>query len=62
VDGSTSVVAPIQSTIPARLDRLGWSPVLTMIVGGVVELLIGINAEGTSLETVTMPLTAAAAA
>ena len=33
-----------------------------MILGGVVELLIGINAEGKSLETVTKPLTAAAAA
>jgi MFS family permease len=29
-----------------------------MIVGGVVELLIGINAEGKSLEAVTKPLTA----
>jgi hypothetical protein len=28
-------------------------------VGGVVELLIGINAEGKSLEAVTRPLTAA---
>ena len=33
-----------------------------MILGGVVELLIGINAEGKSLETVTKPLTAAASA
>jgi MFS family permease len=33
-----------------------------MILGGIVELLIGINAEGKSLETVTKPLTAAAAA
>jgi MFS family permease len=32
-----------------------------MIVGGVVELLIGINAEGKSLEAVTKPLTAAEA-
>jgi hypothetical protein len=31
-----------------------------MILGGVVELLIGINAEGKSLEAVTKPLTAAA--
>jgi hypothetical protein len=30
-----------------------------MMIGGVVELLIGINAEGKSLETVTKPLTAA---
>ncbi len=30
-----------------------------MILGGVVELLIGINAEGRSLEAVTKPLTAA---
>jgi len=29
-----------------------------MILGGIVELLIGINAEGKSLETVTKPLTA----
>jgi hypothetical protein len=32
-----------------------------MIVGGVVELLIGINAEGKLLEAVTKPLTAAEA-
>ena len=30
-----------------------------MILGGVVELLIGINAEGKSLEDITKPLTAA---
>jgi MFS family permease len=30
---------------------------LIMIIGGVVELLIGIKAEGQSLETVTKPLT-----
>jgi hypothetical protein len=29
-----------------------------MILGGIVELLIGINAEGKSLETVTKPLSA----
>jgi MFS family permease len=33
-----------------------------MVFGGVVELLIGINAEGKSLETVTKPLTATATA
>jgi MFS family permease len=33
-----------------------------MVVGGVVELLIGINAEGKSLESVTKPLTAVASA
>ena len=31
---------------------------LIMMVGGLVELLIGIKAEGKSLETVTKPLTA----
>ena len=30
-----------------------------MILGGIVELLIGINAEGKSLEDVTKPLSAA---
>ena len=30
---------------------------LIMAVGGVVELVFGINAEGKSLETVTRPLT-----
>ena len=30
-----------------------------MILGGIIELLIGINAEGKSLEAVTKPLTAA---
>ncbi|HET6939985.1 MAG TPA: MFS transporter [Nocardioides sp.] len=33
---------------------------LIMVLGGVVELLIGIKAEGQSLETVTKPLTAVA--
>jgi MFS family permease len=33
-----------------------------MILGGVVELLIGINAEGKSLEDITKPLTSAAPA
>ncbi len=33
---------------------------LIMVIGGVVELLIGIKAEGQSLETVTKPLTAVA--
>ena len=33
-----------------------------MILGGVVELLIGINAEGKSLESVTKPLTSTATA
>jgi hypothetical protein len=32
-----------------------------MVFGGVVELLVGINAEGKSLEDVTKPLTAVAA-
>ena len=32
-----------------------------MILGGVVEWLIGINAEGKSLEAITKPLTAAEA-
>jgi MFS family permease len=32
-----------------------------MVFGGVVELLVGINAEGKSLESVTKPLTAVAA-
>jgi len=56
----------LRSTIPARLDgtsRTGmvWGYViggLIIVTGGVVELLIGIKAEGQSLETVTKPLTA----
>ena len=101
----------IRSTIPARLDRLSWSPFHTrmvaglgaawildglqitiassvtgeltkpatlgmsstqvgliasvylvgagiMMVGGIVEIVFGINAEGKSLEDVTKPLTA----
>ena len=32
---------------------------LIMVIGGVVELLFGINAEGKSLEDVTKPLTSA---
>ena len=80
--------APIRSTIPARLDRLGWSPFHTrmvaglgaawildrlqmyiayvvggaiMIVGGIVELAIGIKAEGKSLEDITTPITSTSA-
>jgi hypothetical protein len=34
---------------------------LIMMAGGVVELLIGIKAEGQSLETVTKPLTSVSA-
>src|SRR6476646_8259867 len=34
MDGSASVVTPIRSTIPARLDRLGWSPFHTRMVCG----------------------------
>jgi hypothetical protein len=33
-----------------------------MLIGGIVEWLIGINAEGKSLEDITKPLTAVAAA
>jgi hypothetical protein len=40
-----AAVKPIRSTIPARLDRLKWSPFHT-------------NAEGKSLEDVNGPLTA----
>jgi MFS family permease len=31
---STTVAAPIRTTIPARLDRLGWSPFHTRMVAG----------------------------
>jgi len=97
---TTSEAVPLRSTIPARLDRVSWSPFfasagasaayltvsetwplfngaligegtsrtgmlwgyviggLIMVIGGVVELLIGIKAEGQSLETVTKPLSA----
>jgi hypothetical protein len=70
---STAAAAPqaIRSTIPARLDRLQWSPFQAsssdtwsgagiMILGGIVEILLGINAEGKSLATVTKPLTSTA--
>jgi hypothetical protein len=32
-----------------------------MIAGGIVEIVLGINAEGTSLEDITKPLTSTAA-
>ena len=62
---------PIRSTIPARLDRLRWSPFHTgmvaglvgagiMMFGGVIEIRFGINAEGKSLEDITKPLIATA--
>jgi hypothetical protein len=33
-----------------------------MILGGVVEIVLGINADGKSLEDITKPLTSASAA
>ena len=71
---ATKQQQPIRSTIPARLDRLRWSPFHTrvvlglgtigyligggiMIIGGIVEVFLGINAEGKSLVTVARPLT-----
>jgi hypothetical protein len=49
---------PIRSTIPARLDRLRWSPFRTRSAsaGGLIGLAFGVKAEGKSLETVTKPL------
>jgi MFS family permease len=57
-----------RSRVLRRLDRgriqshragLGlWVGGLIMMLGGVIELIFGINAEGKSLETVTKPLTA----
>ena len=51
---------PIRSTIPARLDRLRWSPFHTRLVLGLglVEVFLGIDAEGKPLEQVARPLTA----
>ena len=40
---TVSVGQTIQSTIPARLDRLSRSPAI-MVLGGIVELAIGIKA------------------
>ena len=87
---------PIRSLIPARLDRLGWSPFHTrMVCGlggawildglqitvaswvsgeltksstlgmtsteiGLIEVFIGVQAAGKSLEQVTTPLTSVA--
>jgi MFS family permease len=34
MSSSTTVAAPIRTTIPARLDRLGWSPFHTRMVAG----------------------------
>ena len=51
---TAGAAAVIRSTIPARLDRLSWSPFHT---GMIVELTIGFNAEGKSLEEITRPLT-----
>jgi hypothetical protein len=107
---TAAALAPIRTTIPARLDRLGWSPFHTrmvaglgaawildglqitvassvtgvlvqpdtlgmtstevgliaylvgagvMVIGGIVEAFLGIDAEGKSLENITKPLTAA---
>ncbi len=45
---------PIRSTIPARLDLIGGG---IMIIGGLVEVFLGIDAEGKPLEQVARPLT-----
>ena len=52
--------APIRSTIPARLYVGYVIGGAIMVLGGIVELLIGIKAEGKSLEAVTKPLTSTA--
>ena len=53
----------IRSTIPAQLDRLRWSPFHTRMVAGLgAAWILGINAEGKSLESITKPLTASEAA
>jgi hypothetical protein len=65
---TTHEAVPLRSTIPARLDRLSWSPFHTRTVAGVgaawildglqIELLIGIKAERQALETFAKPLSA----
>ena len=49
----------IRTQIPARLDRLPWSRFhWKVIIGGVVEVVFGIKAEGRGLEDIAKPLTA----
>ncbi len=59
----------IRSTIPARLDRLSWSPFHTRMVAGLgaawildgpqitIASSVTVRAEGKSLEDVTKPFT-----
>jgi len=60
---TVAVKQAIRSTVPARLDRLGWSPFHTrMIFGlGAAWILDGLQiAEGKSLESITKPITSTA--
>jgi hypothetical protein len=34
MSNSATVASPIRTTVPARLDRLGWSPFHTRMVAG----------------------------
>jgi hypothetical protein len=54
VTTSSTADKPVRTAIPARLDRLRWSP----FIGGLIEVWFGVNAEGKSLETIAKPLTA----
>lgn len=45
----------VESDIPARLDRLPWSP---MNFAGLIQAGLGVAAEQRSLEDVARPLTA----
>jgi hypothetical protein len=60
VTAAEAEARPIRSLIPARLDRLSWSPFHARMVRGLVEVFLGVSAAGKSLEQVTKPLTSVA--
>jgi hypothetical protein len=63
---TVSTVAPLRSTIPARLDRLGWSPFHTRMVAGLGALILGplfdaVGRKPVIAGTYLLPLTSVAA-
>jgi hypothetical protein len=57
-----AVTPPIRSTVPARLDRLGWSPFHTRMVCGLGAAWILDGLQITIASSITGVLTATAAA
>ncbi len=61
----TTAERTIETKVPAQLDRLPWSRFHWMVIvglgtiGGIAEILFGVDAEGKTLESIAAPLSAA---